>query len=324
MSDPQIEAFLAGVPLFEGHAAEDVAAVARVVRRREVKAGETLWRQGEAARDLLFVYDGRVAAALDVPGDRPVGIWSAGRGEVVGEIALLDGDGHTMGVEALEDTVLLALGRAEFGALLARQDASALRLRRRLALTFVERLRGQLSLLADSLGADAPAGDAAEAARVFAGLEPAKAPDPRYVRRMATFHDVDPLALWGFLTSGTYATCPAGHVLLAEGADAPACFLTMNGAVEKVLLRGDQRIRVGLAGPGRLFGYESPIDGRPSPLGAITRERALLLVVPRGLFRTLFDGEDAVSRMFLDVMVRELAQSLRMSLRGHARLAASV
>ena len=47
----------------------------------------------------------------------------------------------------------------------------------------------------------------------------------------------------------------------------------MNGAVEKVLIRGDRRIRIGLAGPGKLFGYESLIDGGPSPVTAITRER---------------------------------------------------
>ena len=67
----------------------------------------------------------------------------------------------------------------------------------------------------------------------------------------------------------------------------------MNGAVEKVLVRGDRRIRVGLAGPGKTFGYESLIDGQPSPVTAITRERSLLLVLPHGPFEQLFNGEDA-------------------------------
>ena len=110
---------------------------------------------------------------------------------------------------------------------------------------------------------------------------------------MATFHDFDPLALWGFLTSGRYVRCPPGRTLLAEGAPSTAYYLTINGAVEKVIVRGDRRIRVGLAGPGKAFGYESLIDGRPSPVTAITRERALLLVVPRDLFGQLFNGEDA-------------------------------
>jgi CRP-like cAMP-binding protein len=141
---------------------------------------------------------------------------------------------------------------------------------------------------------------------------------------MATFHDFDSLALWGFLTSGRYARCPSGRTLLAEGAPSTACYLTINGAVEKVLARGDGHIRVGLAGPGKAFGYESLIDGRPAPVTAITRERTLLLVLPRDPFEQLFNGEDAVSRVFLDVLRRDLVGTLRQTLRPHARLAASV
>jgi hypothetical protein len=110
---------------------------------------------------------------------------------------------------------------------------------------------------------------------------------------------------------------------VAEGTPSTAYYLTINGAVEKVLVRGDRRIRVGLAGPGKAFGYESLIDGRPSPVTAITRERALLLVVPGDLFKQLFNGEDAVSRGFLDVIQKDLIVTLRETLRPYARLAAS-
>ncbi len=144
------------------------------------------------------------------------------------------------------------------------------------------------------------------------------------MRRLATFHDFDALALWGFLTSGRYARCPPGRALLVEGAPSTACYMTMNGAVETVLMRGDRRIRVGLAGPGKTFGFEGLIDGEPSPVTAITRERTLLLVLPQDPFAQLFQGEDAISRVFLDVIQRELVASLRLGLRRHALLAASV
>jgi CRP-like cAMP-binding protein len=113
-------------------------------------------------------------------------------------------------------------------------------------------------------------------------------------------------------------------MLVAEGASPPACYLTINGAVEKVLIRGDQRIRVELAGPGQAFGYEGLIDGLPSPVSAITRERALLLVLPEESFRRLFLGDTDVSHVFLDVINRNLAASLRQALRPQARLAVSV
>jgi CRP-like cAMP-binding protein len=91
-----------------------------------------------------------------------------------------------------------------------------------------------------------------------------------------------------------------------------------------VLVRGDQRIRVGLAGPGMAFGYESLIDGEPSPVAAVTRERAILLVLSADVFDQLFHREDAVSRVFLEAIQRDLLVTLRQALRPSARLAASV
>jgi len=324
MSDRETVAFLAGVPLLEGREEADLEALARVVRRRTVREGALLWRQGDPAREMVFIVEGSLSVSLSVPGERSVEIRRAGPRETVGEIGLLDGQGQTMSVRVTEAATVLALGRVEFAALLARQDASAFQLKRRLASIFTWRLRQQLRPLALSLGGEAPSPQEELPARTFAELEKCGPPDSKYVRRMGTFHDFDSLALWGFLTSGTYALCPPGRTLLAEGAPSTACYLTMNGAVEKVLVRGDRRIRVGLAGPGRTFGFESLIDGQPSPVTAITRERSLLLVLPHGPFEQLYNGEDAVSRVFLDVIRRELVATLRQTLRQQARLEASV
>jgi CRP-like cAMP-binding protein len=323
MSDREAVDFLATVPLLAGGDEADLVQLARVMRRRTVRAGELLWRQGDDAQELLFVVDGAVSASLDVPGDRTVEIGSAGPGDVVGEIGLLDREGHAMSARVTETATLLSMRRLDFAALLAGRRPSAFRLKRRLASLLAARLRSQLHHLAVSAGADVAAQPSADGAAAVADLEECRPPDSRYVRRMATFHDFDPLALWGFLTSGRYVRCPPGRMLLAEGAPSPAYYLTINGAVERVLLRDDWRVRVGLVGPGRAFGYEGLIDGRPSPVTAITRERALLLVVPRELFEQLFNGEDAVSRGFLDVIQNDLMATVRETLRPCARLAAS-
>jgi CRP/FNR family transcriptional regulator, cyclic AMP receptor protein len=322
MSDREAVDFLATVPLLAGGDEADLVQLARVMRRRTVRAGELLWRQGDDAQELLFIVDGAVSASLDVPGDRTVEIGSAGPGDVVGEIGLLDREGHAMSARVTETATLLSMRRLDFAALLAGRRPSAFRLKRRLASLLAARLRSQLHHLAVSAGAGAAA-QPADGAAAVADLEECRPPDSRYVRRMATFHDFDPLALWGFLTSGRYVRCPPGRTLLAEGAPSPAYYLTINGAVERVLLRDDWRVRVGLVGPGRAFGYEGLIDGRPSPVTAITRERALLLVVPRELFEQLFNGEDAVSRGFLDVIQNDLMATVRETLRPCARLAAS-
>src|SRR5919198_520854 len=322
MSEREIADFLAGVPLLQGRDDADLLELARVLRRRAVSEGEVLWNQGELARELVFIVEGGVSASLNVPGDRVVEIARAGPGDMVGEIGLLDGGEHTMTVQATEPATTLVLGRHDFAALLARPDPSAFELKRRLALQFAGRLRNQLAQLGLTLGGE-PAGAADDGpARALIELEPCGPPDSRYLSRMATFHDFDPVALWGFLTSGSYAMCPPGTTLLAEGMPSAACYLTINGAVEKVLIRGDRRVRVGLAGPGKAFGYEGLIDDRPSPVTAISRERTLLLLLPHDPFKQLFGREDTIARVFLDVILRDLVSTLRLTLRPHARLAA--
>jgi CRP/FNR family cyclic AMP-dependent transcriptional regulator len=323
MSDRETVEFLATVPLLEGQDETDLVELARVMRRRNVPEGAILWRQGDDPRELVVIVDGAVSASLRVPGDRTVEIGRAGPGDVMGEMGLLDGEGHTMSARVTEAATVLTLGRLDFAALLAGRHPSAFKLKRRLALLLTARLRTQLQHVAVSLGGEMAGPPADDAARGLADLEDCRPPDSKYVRRMATFHDFDPLALWGFLTSGRYARCPPGRTVVAEGAPSTAFYLTINGAVEKVLIRGKWRVRVGLAGPGKAFGYESLVDGRPSPVTAITRERALLLAVPRDLFEQLFNGEDAVSRGFLDVIQRDLIATLRETLRPCARLAAS-
>lgn len=325
MSEREVVGFLATVPLLEGWEEPELSELARVLRRRRVAAGDVLWRQGDEAHELVILVDGAVAVWLHVPGEREVEMGRAGRGDVLGEIGVLDGKGHTMSVRVTEDATVLVLGRMDFTPLFARQTPSAFALKRRLATLFASRLRNQLAHLAASMDGGAsgpPAGLVAQGP--CAELEQSGPPDSGYVRRMATFHAFDSLALWTFLTSGRYARCPRGRTLVAEGAPADACYLTINGAVETVLIRGERRVRVGLAGPGRAFGYEGLIDGGPAPLTAITRERTLLLVLPREIFARFLEGQDAVSRVFLDVIQRELVASLRQTLRQNVRLAGSV
>jgi CRP/FNR family transcriptional regulator, cyclic AMP receptor protein len=317
-------AFLATVPLLAGTPDDELAELAQVMRRRQAAAGDVLWREGDAAQEMLLVVDGRVTVELRLPGDRAVEVTTLGPGEVLGEVPLLDGGEHSATARVSEPATLLSLSRTDFAALVSRRHPTAFALKRRIAAVACTRLRVQLAALAASLEAGSHNGAAPVELPPPAELEPSGPPHHAYVRRLASFHAFDSLALWGFLTAGTYARCPAGRTLIAEGAPSDACYVTMNGAVEKVIVRGGRRIRVGLCGPGQAFGYEHLIDGEPSPVTAITRERTLLLVLPQVAFARLFGDETAGSHVFLDVIHRDLMAALRQALRPHARLAVSL
>ena len=79
MSDQATVDFLAAVPLLAGREQDDLSELARVLRRRTVRGGELLWRQGERSHALLLVADGGVAAVLSAAGEREVEIARAGR-----------------------------------------------------------------------------------------------------------------------------------------------------------------------------------------------------------------------------------------------------
>ncbi len=312
-----VAAALAAVPLLEGLPDADIQELARVVRRRVVPAGEVLWRVGDEAREMLVVADGAAAISVPLPGEREVTIATRRAGEILGEIPLLDGGAHPTTARAVEPSVVLALGRTDFSAFVLRNHPTAFTLKRRIAEVACTRVRLQLRAIAAPLGVGPAVVDPGDRA----ALEESGPPDHRYVRRLATFRDFDSLALWGFLTAGRFATCEAHRTLLAEGEMGAACYLTMNGAVERVIVRGGRRIRVGLAGPGTAFGYESLVDGGPSPVTATTRERTLLLVLPQEAFSRLYGGDSAGSRAFIDVILRNLTTAMRQALRPQARLA---
>src|SRR5690349_15041708 len=160
MPDQETAAFLGGVPLFEGREEADLLALARLVRRRTVREGDVLWRQGDDARELVFVVEGELAASLRVGGDRSTEVARVGCGEVVGDIGVLGGAGHTTTIAATRDATVLALGRQDLAALLAGRSASAFTLKRRLAALLAARLRTQVGNLAtwleDAGGAPPP------------------------------------------------------------------------------------------------------------------------------------------------------------------------
>ena len=112
MSDREAAGFLGTVPLFADREEADLVELAGMMRRRTLREGEFLWRQEDEPREMVFVVDGTVSASLRVAGGRMVEIGRAGPGDMVGELALLDGGPRTMGAQAAEATTSPACSRA--------------------------------------------------------------------------------------------------------------------------------------------------------------------------------------------------------------------
>jgi CRP-like cAMP-binding protein len=317
-------AFLGSVPLFARIPPDELEELARAMRTVELATGDVLFRQGEEALGLHVVASGQVRASARLPGEREIELATLGAREVLGEIPLLDGGARTATVSAIEPTVALFLGRADFTSLVSRLHPTAFTIKRRIAELACERLRKRYAALAQSLGegqAPEPAGENLPLDPAPEALESVARPSLDYLRRLPFFRAFDRPQVLEILDSGRLAFLPVRHLVLGEGAAANACYVTVDGAVEEVIRRGRRAIRVGLAGPGRAFGYVGLIDGRPAPVSATTRERALLLVVSRTQFDALFYGSTIGSYGFFEAVERDLMTALRQADRPQARLA---
>jgi predicted acylesterase/phospholipase RssA/CRP-like cAMP-binding protein len=113
----------------------------RQVEFLTLKAGETLCRQGDPTGAAYIVMSGRLRVAIEADGETERVINEVGRGETVGEMALLTDEPRSATVYAVRDSVLAELPRESFLGLLERYPRFWMSLTR----SIVCRLRRQTS-----------------------------------------------------------------------------------------------------------------------------------------------------------------------------------
>ena len=300
---------LENVPLFVDLPAHELEELVRVMQPIERPANAPLWRQGQAADGLHVIVEGKIAISLRQPGGAELRVATLGPRDVLGEVPLLDGGTRSASARVESAARLLFLSRPDFEALTLRRHPTALMVRRRILLLVCERLRKAYSELAGTLGAEFEGGP--RSAPPGGGENIHTPPPSDYLRRLAFFKGFGPSELSELLDRSQLILVARGNILVAEGDPAQALYVTLNGAVEEAIERGNQRIPVGLAGPGHAFSFLGLIDGDPSPLISRTRERSLLLVVPAPVFREYFHGSNSASYALFAGVERDLIMALR-------------
>jgi CRP-like cAMP-binding protein len=111
---------LKSVELFEGITAEELAAVSKLCQERRFDAGEVITRQGEPGEELFIVCEGFVEVVLSRSQNDPSprAMVNLGRGQIFGEMALVDHGPRSATVRAVTNgTILQAIRRQEFNRL---------------------------------------------------------------------------------------------------------------------------------------------------------------------------------------------------------------
>jgi len=129
---------LAAVPLFAALSAAQLERLARSTSRQHLHAGEWLFHEGDPGDSLYVVVAGSVEVMAGSATPSPVMVRTLGRGQCIGELALLTGEPRSLGARARRDSELARIGRDDFEAVLLSEAGVGLALTRVLG----ERLRG--------------------------------------------------------------------------------------------------------------------------------------------------------------------------------------
>ncbi len=120
MPPPQTGAeALARSTLFGGLDADSIEDLASRCTQRALQAGEWLFKRGDPPRSLYVLESGRLDVVLEGDGQESEELLNVLQpGEVLGELALLSGEGRSASVRARRDSRVLELKRSDFDSLL--------------------------------------------------------------------------------------------------------------------------------------------------------------------------------------------------------------
>ena len=101
---------LRGIPLFAAVHGEGLRRLADAVHQRGLRGGEWVFTEGETGEELFFVHSGRIEIVQVVDDGENI-LEEVGPGEHFGEVALIDELPRAASARALEDSLLLSIGR---------------------------------------------------------------------------------------------------------------------------------------------------------------------------------------------------------------------
>jgi len=121
-------ALLADLPLFATLGPEELSVLARAVELRRLQAGEILFKAGDAGEAMYLVNHGEIEISVVDRAGQKIVLTGRHRGDVFGELAMLDAGTRTATARALVPTELLELDRADLLLLVTQKPEAALHL----------------------------------------------------------------------------------------------------------------------------------------------------------------------------------------------------
>ena len=117
---PSTTELLARVPLLAGLSTTELERISQVAVPRSFPKGARVFHEGDESDACYVVRSGEVRVTREHSDGRAIALATLGPGEIVGELAMLDGEVRSASVEALTDVELLAVAARDMRGLLER------------------------------------------------------------------------------------------------------------------------------------------------------------------------------------------------------------
>jgi CRP/FNR family transcriptional regulator, cyclic AMP receptor protein len=121
-------ALLRSHPFFSSLPRASTEQLASYFTKRSVQRGTTIFRKGDAGTELIAILSGSIRISSPAADGREAVLNVIREGEILGEIALLDGRPRTADAIAMSDCELMAIERREFIGFLRKQPEFAFKL----------------------------------------------------------------------------------------------------------------------------------------------------------------------------------------------------
>ena len=140
-------AMVASIPIFSDLEDAELDGLLDIAMTRTLGADELLFERGAEGNEFFTIMEGRLKATAEGSDGRELVFSIMERGEVIGEIALFDGEPRSLRVTAIEPSRLLVIHRPDFMRFLGRYPAVAIKLLSALA----RRVRAATSMVEDAV-----------------------------------------------------------------------------------------------------------------------------------------------------------------------------
>lgn len=325
-----LAALIQSVPLFSDIGGGDLEELESLLVPCDCAEGDVLFRQGDPADRVFLIVSGAVAVRAGAPAEGEVTlVEAAGRGSILGEMALNQSMQHEATATAKSDLATLTLDVETFAGLRRSRRPIAWKILRRLARQMSQRLRDVTRALSTNFGSTGANADEATGALARAPSAPdgeARVPEGRYVeflRVLPFFRHFDEASVRQLLGSMRQWQLKRGALICEEASHATSCFIVVRGAVE-ITSRSEHRPaqRFGVVGPGRMVGEVSLLEPGPRTATCVAREDAVLLELGQEALDRFLEPTSSLAFPLLEALNANLiAAQLRTNAYG-ARLAA--